>query len=986
MAERLTVTSAVENVSMPVEQTLPVSLDRLSLPRVKAPKSTVRKSIQIPLTESSLEEDLESVQTPLPSLMSSGLCHVSAMPSQMGGHGCESEKMKCATPESHFKVPERQMDKSDGLGRGLSSADGGCEDEPGGVLTALGGGGSVDSSTIVIGEGMTGCVVVDLQGNMVVQEHSADQTSAGPYLVEEQLLVQVTQEAQHQQAELANNTRVYAGGPQYIRGNAVDPIFSDLQRKGVNKKQVMDKKEEIAAKTNCKALQSQPNFESRWNFREVLVKPECPLISLGEIPEEEFLGEEDSENEEQGRPRRKSAKKARLRWKNIHEVDDIGKLKTKKPKRLQMQPREKGNCMLEKVMPSMPKEQAPSTLPLWAQRLTSVRLVDDMWVVGVASSSSVLHQTLEGHSRSVLCDYIKSHPSSLEQRHRTRAQVSRIMWHHQRIMFDGVPFTIVSSDDLKCAFGMNYKIKRKGTDASAEGKLATNKVEEEFVEEEAIGGCTELKEAGGEGHPGKEQVTKIADTNNQPKKRYKDVTYTSCTARITVKVIVKYPGYAVSPNATAKERKVMLKALRRDIEQGLALEKEELYHVTMPLSSVHNHPLQGKSRGVHPSITNKIKELVSKGITAPKVIKGLLDDHVKKQHFEDMVVPHDDDRAYYPRLKDIANLVYTQCKKMGISAKRKVVQEQPALDTTQKKRKKHKKARIEDETEAEGSDNVIGDSMPLQASTLQEAVQTFCTDDPDRGSSMGGVSERECLPPENLTRDNSGEVASLAEVVRGQLDTLRSLTYSITEAGPLHEICQSLQMVLNQYMGNSHHSLPLPEGMSEASGTATAFIIQEPMVGQLSSSASPAQTVPETTADPLDMPDRDAGGSGITVKARSAHSIGSQQVRQLRPPVALQCLTTSMVPTLAVSQLPRVSTQTPHQTHTHTHIMTSLPTHNAPAPATPLHPPTYQTLGPAASQEGSPAQVHVSLPPYFYYVQEVTVPETSQSWTYTSSS
>lgn len=59
------------------------------------------------------------------------------------------------------------------------------------------------------------------------------------------------------------------------------------------------------------------------------------------------------------------------------------------------------------LQPSMPKEQAPSTLPLWAQRLTSVRLVDDMWVVGVASSSSVLHQTLEGHSRSVLCDYIK---------------------------------------------------------------------------------------------------------------------------------------------------------------------------------------------------------------------------------------------------------------------------------------------------------------------------------------------------------------------------------------------------------------------------------------------------------------------------------------------------------------------------------------------------------------------------------------------------
>lgn len=55
----------------------------------------------------------------------------------------------------------------------------------------------------------------------------------------------------------------------------------------------------------------------------------------------------------------------------------------------------------------MVNEQLVQDLPVWAQRLTSVRVLDNKWVVGVASSSDILQQTLEGHSRSVLCDYIK---------------------------------------------------------------------------------------------------------------------------------------------------------------------------------------------------------------------------------------------------------------------------------------------------------------------------------------------------------------------------------------------------------------------------------------------------------------------------------------------------------------------------------------------------------------------------------------------------
>lgn len=46
-------------------------------------------------------------------------------------------------------------------------------------------------------------------------------------------------------------------------------------------------------------------------------------------------------------------------------------------------------------------------LPVWARRLSSVRVLEGKWVVGVAATNEVLQETLEAHSRSVLCDYIK---------------------------------------------------------------------------------------------------------------------------------------------------------------------------------------------------------------------------------------------------------------------------------------------------------------------------------------------------------------------------------------------------------------------------------------------------------------------------------------------------------------------------------------------------------------------------------------------------
>nr|XP_045612477.1 uncharacterized protein LOC123767055 [Procambarus clarkii] len=980
MAEPITTSTlqkntAAANTALAHGQPVPLTFEQLSFPKVKISKSIARRPVHIPVQSTSLAEGFNNTESPVPALVTASNCLVTSISSQVDNLVVMKAKCEPLGLSSECKVPSKGGCLQRILNHSSNNSEGSAH-ETDNVLATINTNSGVDSNTIVIREDMAGCMVMNLEGNMVVQEHPSAQAPAEPYLVDEQLLVQVTQEHEPERAHTSdstNNSRILHGSISYVKGTTERSIFDDDIRKNLSRKPE-DKKIKINVNTKFNfgsKIQNQSNFESRWNFHASLAKSECPLVI--KASQDDLKLEDESEAENFGRPRRKSAKKARLKWKNIHDVDNIGKIGMKKTRHLHFLSRNKHLNKIENPMETIANEQVAQDLPVWAQHLTSVQVLDNKWVVGVASSSEILHQTLEGHSRSVLCDYIKSHPSSLQQRHLARSQASRIMWNHQRIKFDGVPFTILSSDDLKCAFGMNYKIKRKDAEKTAENRM-TDRTEGNFEHEKRISEASEDTVAR-QAH--KDRLRGGVINDSQPKKRYKDVTFTSCTARINVKVIVKYPGYAVPYNAMATERKVMLKALRRDMSQGLTLEKEELYHITLPLSVVHNHPLQGRSRSIHPSITNKIKELICEGVTAPKSIKGILDSHVEMQHVGDMVVPQPDDRAYYPRLKDIANLVYTLCKKMGISAKRKVSSEQVSFEMSQRKKRKQKRTRF-GENETGCCDNVMSNSAPLQASTLQEAVQTFCTDEPDRGS-LGDLEGRECISTDVLPRDRSGEAASFAEMVRVQLDTLRSLTYSLHEVGGLQELYQSLQVILNQYMANQHHTLP--EGIAEAPAT-TAFIIQDSMVDPLSSSASSAQGVPEST-EHLVISERNETGSVVTNKPRSAQSIGSQHVRQLRPPVALQCLTTSMVPTLAVSQLPRTTGQNPHQTHTH--IVTSVSHSGSSSAATTIPAPTFQTLGPA-TQDSPHAPVHLSLPPYFYYVQEVTVPESSQNWTYTPSS
>ncbi|XP_050696268.1 uncharacterized protein LOC126985439 isoform X2 [Eriocheir sinensis] len=837
--------------------------------------------------------------------------------------------------------------------------------------------GGEGGALVLGGDDLPQCVVLDLQGNVVVQEPPPPHTPAPPhqsappappYLVDQPILVQVGHGA----------TQTRAGGG--AGGNILGSYTEIAQgKRGVERESQVGGGSIKLTNGVTKA-----EFEPRWSFRGMEVKvdqiPSAPLPPPPPPPPtEDSAGEEEEDHgEEMGRPRRKSAKRARQRWKSISEVEGGrgtgGRSRRPTPAPPRPRIKAKGEDVEEApVAAGVGIEVATAEagedeeLPVWARRLSSVRVLEGKWVVGVAATNEVLQETLEAHSRSVLCDYIKSHPSSLEQRHKTKCQASRIMWHHQRVSFDGVPFTILSSNDLKCAFAMNYKLKRKN---KGSGENNTEQKGEMIGDFGGGGGGGGGARGGGEDYHHQQHQQQQPTGNNhhhhhsspppppasseQPKRKYKDIWFTSCPARITVKVIVKYPGFAVSPGALAGERKAVMKALRRELVQGGSPQREELFHVTLPLRRLHNHPLRGHSRGIHPSVDAKVVALLREGITAPKVIQRLLERHVEATMASDPVPPHPEDRAFHPRLKDVANLVYTRCRQLGIATRRRPP-DQPPLHAPHRKRRRSRRPRGEDgEGDGEGDGDGDGDGGcddALGASTLQEAVQTFCTEESEQGSLGEG---------RDMGRGTAGEVAGLAEMVRGQLDTLRGLTYTLQEVGPLQEVYQGLQGLISQYVAPAGTGTGLGGGaLGEVAQPTATFILQDPAT--VDNLALPPSGPCVAEVPDLTLQDKD--GADGTNKPR-----GTAGLRQLRPPVALQCLTTSMVPTL-VSQLPRAPTHAP-------------PPHGvaSPAPA----PPTYQTLAPVA-QDGNPP-VHLSLPPYFYYVQEVTVPETSQTWTYSTSS
>ncbi|CAL4124804.1 unnamed protein product [Meganyctiphanes norvegica] len=757
---------------------------------------------------------------------------------------------------------------------------------------------------------------------------------------------------------------------------------------------------------NKQLLEKKLMMDERYSYaNQVSTQNVDQFINTDDILKEPF--ESLVEKFENKRPSRKSAKEARKTWIARHEIEDISN-NIRKPKYKPFHP-------VKKIQIQEGIDSVSPPLPIWAKNLTSVRLVDNAWITGFVSSEKELQEAIEGHCRSILCDYIKSHPCTMKNRHIQRNQSSRLMWKNARVEFDGIPFTINSSDERRCIFAMNYKRKEKIVSKSTK-KDDMIEIEQEHPYLTVQGESSQTPVKGFD----------KSDTKCIPKtRRYKDVNFTDCPAKILIKSIEKYPEYAVPQTSLLPEKKSQLSRLRQDLQIiNSTIIKEHLYHITLPLESCHNHSLTGRSRNIHPDIVSKVKEYVNQGCTTPKIIKGLLMAYIESVHENDLISPQKQDRAYYPEVRDIANIIHTHCKKNGIIGKRKSFSGVSCSDIKKRKRLKKKRVSQDDST------------------TLQEAVETFC----------------KCEPvPSRVGFVEVPDVVSMADMVRSQLDSLRALTYSINQPTELSDIYKSLQNMINHYgqhtitiskdvrqkgsyidpialSGMNSHDISvvpdIPDSTNESMNTSKLEAISRQYQSEFTNNGKPIVNDPGKLNDMAATSTLEclaqAGeihaslSSNIARKTQlKAHNNNYNQislkqsfVQSAQPVVAGQVLANGVLSphnVLASDSVPPPHTLSDSAVPPHLNVSANgLPTSqsvpvNGPGltqnvPVNGMVPPhnisanglgvpytgssTYQGLA-STSQESTSGPMQLALQQYVYYVQEVQMPE-GQNWAYSN--
>ena len=130
---------------------------------------------------------------------------------------------------------------------------------------------------------------------------------------------------------------------------------------------------------------------------------------------------------------------------------------------------------------------------------------------------------------------------------------------------------------------------------------------------------------------------------------------------------ILYPDFSVNEdNLTAWKLRMMreerLNSLRKAIASGEGIKTTRKYHISLPAEEVHHQTHQtegmhGMAQRIHPQVAQKIKELVSEGITEVPTVSQMLRHYVNNDLCKEEK-PSCSDRAYYPTKDDIKNHVY----------------------------------------------------------------------------------------------------------------------------------------------------------------------------------------------------------------------------------------------------------------------------------------------------------------------------------------
>ncbi|XP_026218442.1 uncharacterized protein carf isoform X2 [Anabas testudineus] len=143
-----------------------------------------------------------------------------------------------------------------------------------------------------------------------------------------------------------------------------------------------------------------------------------------------------------------------------------------------------------------------------------------------------------------------------------------------------------------------------------------------------------------------------------------------CRAKISVWHICRLPEYVVTAKkcVTIWQTKAKEKLLQ-DLKAGKEVTIENRFYISLPLQKTHtNHSPCGQYdevHSVHPQVIRQIDQLVAEGVTTIRNVRAALKQYVQTT-MSDIVAPDEQDRAYYPTLKDIANHIYKSKVKQQI--------------------------------------------------------------------------------------------------------------------------------------------------------------------------------------------------------------------------------------------------------------------------------------------------------------------------------
>ncbi|XP_075685850.1 calcium-responsive transcription factor [Rhinoderma darwinii] len=281
-------------------------------------------------------------------------------------------------------------------------------------------------------------------------------------------------------------------------------------------------------------------------------------------------------------------------------------------------------------------------IPVWARRLRNCEKIGDSYR-GYCLSEVELMSILGLHKQHTMSVWgTRQSPSPAKP-------ATRLMWKSQYVPYDGIPF--INAGSRAIVMECQYGPRRKGS-----------------------------------------QPKKSGENDSTTGQLYK----ATCPARIYIKKVKKFPSYRVPTDPKIDKKLIKLEQekafnlLKKDLE---AIEGVLRWYVQLPDQEAHQYhsldtgcfsssptsfqpPNEEEDEMIcdensalpsrlHPCVTDKIRELVAKGMDEVYAVRKQLRKFVERELFKTDEIPERHNLCYFPTVNDLKNHIHEAQKALG---------------------------------------------------------------------------------------------------------------------------------------------------------------------------------------------------------------------------------------------------------------------------------------------------------------------------------